>query len=186
MPLDTGDLDKTVLAPRGAIEKKWIFKVVNGEVIRLAYYTPDNPKTPGQQTLRSLLACGTRTWRHITEEEREEWRQKVNRPFRCMTGFNLYVSEYINAGVEMAVKQIIPGTKHCVDGVNDDPIATVDPTRCIVICQEARSLVMCDETWQWVGVIVVGVLDANTVRIICTIPEGCPEMDVGYFVVEFV
>ena len=62
---------------------------------RVPYYTPTNPRTGKQQTWRKIFAEGIAAWHALSEEEKEEWRQKAKK--KRMVGQHLFQSVWLKA-----------------------------------------------------------------------------------------
>jgi len=180
------DLWKYNLSCSGKIAKKWIFRRIKGDKLRFSYYIPYNPKQPNQQFRRSLFHCAVSEWQNKTSSEKDVWDEKIRQRWRCMSGYNLFISDYISKGVEMAVKQIISGSKLCSDGDNDDSISEVDISRSVILFFTGQQLLEFDSTWQWFGCSKIVFFNSSTIRITCNIPSGKPDLLVSYIVVEYI
>lgn len=62
---------------------------------RVPYYTPTNPRTGKQQTWREIFAQGIAAWHALSEEEKDEWRQKAKK--KRMVGQHLFQSTWLKA-----------------------------------------------------------------------------------------
>lgn len=60
---------------------------------RMDYYTPTNPRTDEQQAWRAVFAEGIAAWHTLSDEEKEEWRQKAEK--KRMVGQHLFQSVYL-------------------------------------------------------------------------------------------
>ena len=63
--------------------------------LRMAYYTPTNPRTGKQQAWREIFAEGIAAWHALSEEEKEEWKQKAKK--RRMVGQHYFQSIWLKA-----------------------------------------------------------------------------------------
>lgn len=80
---------------RGAIGKKYIYQRVNNQQKKYSYVVPSNPNTIAQQKMRDLLKKATLSW-HTLSSDTKKWYDEHTPPRRTMSGFNFYVSRYIN------------------------------------------------------------------------------------------
>ena len=80
---------------RGTIGKKIIYHVQNGRQRKWAYYIPFDPKTETQLRLRDILRQAVLLWQNLSESERNFYRENIP-PGKSMTGFNFFISNYIN------------------------------------------------------------------------------------------
>lgn len=77
------------------IGKKWIYQVVGNVQKKYAYYQYYNPNSPEQQRYRDLLRKAVQSWHTLSEEEKILYDKNVP-PKKIMSGFNFFISEYIN------------------------------------------------------------------------------------------
>ena len=80
---------------RGALSKRFIYQVVNNRQRKYAYCVPSDPKSAEQLRLRDLLRKATQSWHTLSDEDKNFYRESVPEG-KPMTGFNYYVSLYIN------------------------------------------------------------------------------------------
>lgn len=79
----------------GTIGKRWIYQVVENVQQKYAYYQYVNPDTPLQQKFRDLLKKAVQTWHTLSATEKTVYDQSIP-PGKTMSGFNFFISEYIN------------------------------------------------------------------------------------------
>ena len=77
----------------GAIGKTMIASTWKGKEYIRAYTVPKNPRTERQQKHRALFAKAVKAWKALSLKDQK----RLNKEAKEMTGFNLYVSRYINA-----------------------------------------------------------------------------------------
>ena len=61
--------------------------------------TPSNPNTSGQQTQRTAFSNAVASWKAQDETTQTSWNTRAREMGLTMSGFNLYVKEYIAQGV---------------------------------------------------------------------------------------
>ena len=64
-------------------------------LVKMGFYTPTNPQTEPQQAWRLIFSNGVDAWHLLNEEEKEGYRARAKD--LNMTGFNLFMSEYLLA-----------------------------------------------------------------------------------------
>lgn len=83
------------LGIRKQLGKKYIYQIVKSDQRKYSYVVPSRPNSPGQQKMTDLLRKATQSWHDLTSEEKKYYDDNV--PLgKVMSGFNYYVSEYIN------------------------------------------------------------------------------------------
>lgn len=61
--------------------------------VKEKFYVPTNPQTELQQYYRAIFAAGVLAWQGLSEPERDTYRERSKG--LEMTGFNLFMSEYL-------------------------------------------------------------------------------------------
>ena len=61
--------------------------------------SPTNPNTAAQQTQRGTFALAVASWKAQDQSTQDTWTARAAALGLCMSGFNLYVKEYIKQGV---------------------------------------------------------------------------------------
>lgn len=80
---------------RGTIGKNFTYQTTRNIQRKYPYRIPYDPKTPAQLRQRDLLRKATWSWHSLTPQEQQTYRN--NEPYYpIMSGFNFYVSQYIN------------------------------------------------------------------------------------------
>ncbi len=88
----------------GAIGKTMIASSWKGKEYIRAYTVPKNPRTERQQKHRARFAKAVKAWKALSLKEQK----RLDKEAKEMTGFNLYVSRYVNgklAGEEIESKE---------------------------------------------------------------------------------
>lgn len=62
--------------------------------VKMKYYWPTNPQTEAQQAWRAIFSAGVSAWQALSEEAKDVYRD-LSKYFN-LTGFNLYMAEYLN------------------------------------------------------------------------------------------
>ena len=62
--------------------------------VREKFYTPSNPQTGPQQAWRAIFTAGVNAWQLLSEEGKQTWREDAK--YKNLTGFNLFMREYLN------------------------------------------------------------------------------------------
>lgn len=83
------------LRVRGAIAKTYIFREYRTGRYYYKYYYPYNPRTLLQQTGRNLFAYAVADWQGFNETTKGYYNGRVR--YVPMTGFNYYISLYLQA-----------------------------------------------------------------------------------------
>jgi len=62
------------------------------------YYVPFNPQTASQQANRSMFAYAVSDWKALPQNSKLRWNheQDYHRQRPIMSGYNLYISRYLN------------------------------------------------------------------------------------------
>lgn len=60
---------------------------------------PTNPNTAGQQTQRTAFGNAVASWKAQDQATQDSWTDRAKALGLVMSGFNLYVREYISQGV---------------------------------------------------------------------------------------
>jgi hypothetical protein len=60
---------------------------------RVPYYRPTNPRTAAQQLMRKVFADATAAWQALSEEEKDEWREKAKQ--EGQVGAHLFQGHYL-------------------------------------------------------------------------------------------
>ena len=76
----------------GIYSKKFYFG--KPYISKMKFYRPTNPQTVPQQAWRAVFTDGFNAWQALTTEQKNVWRLRAK--FKRMTGFNLFMSEYLN------------------------------------------------------------------------------------------
>ncbi len=86
-----------------------MIKAIHGRIGNLVFYysrgtqcirthvIPRNPDTEAQRIVRRTFAGAVRSWQAMTLEERYPYRRKAR--YMNMSGYNLYISEYIKTRI---------------------------------------------------------------------------------------
>ena len=61
--------------------------------------TPTNPNTSSQQTQRTTFSNAVASWKAQDQTTQDSWNTRASEMGLSMSGFNLYVREYIAQGV---------------------------------------------------------------------------------------
>lgn len=80
---------------RGTIGKKYIYQVISNEQKKYNYYQYINPNSPEQQRFRDLLRKAVQLWHTLPSEEKKVYDENIP-PGKTMSGYNFFISEYIN------------------------------------------------------------------------------------------
>lgn len=59
------------------------------------YKKPKNPRTPAQIAIREKLKNAVLAWRKLSDDKKEKYNQRASRSKKPISGYNLFVSEYI-------------------------------------------------------------------------------------------
>jgi len=82
------------VTPRGK-GRRFIRSTWKGRVYLRRYTVPRNPKTPAQQAQRGRLTEAVAAWRALSDEEHRRYDEAARD--KRLTGYNLFVSEFLNA-----------------------------------------------------------------------------------------
>ena len=80
---------------KGTIGKKYIYQVVENIQRKYRYYDYINPDSPEQQRFRDLLRKAVQSWHSLSSDEKLFYDGNIPSG-KTMSGFNFYVSSYIN------------------------------------------------------------------------------------------
>lgn len=81
------------LALHGQIGKIYIYWTVHGTQFKRPYKIPYDPKTESQITQREKFSAAAQTWNELTEEQKQEWEEKVKKRQVVMTAYNYYIQK---------------------------------------------------------------------------------------------
>lgn len=84
------------LGIRKQVGEKYIYQIVKGEQRKYSYVVPSRPNSPGQQKMTDLLRKATQSWHTLTSYEKKYYDNNVPSG-KTMSGFNFYISLYINS-----------------------------------------------------------------------------------------
>lgn len=102
------------LSASGKLAKSIVYAAWKGIAYARQYVTPANPNTAGQQTQRGYLTSALALWHDVTYVLLALDLANLNRGAsilgRIMSGFNMYVKNYINSKVAGATPIQIYGT----------------------------------------------------------------------------
>lgn len=76
----------------GIYSKKFYYGVPY--ISKMKFYRPTNPQTIPQQAWRAVFTDGFDAWQALDENTKDIYRARTKS--RHMTGFNLFMSEYLN------------------------------------------------------------------------------------------
>ena len=96
------------LAVRGSINNEYIFRVrpgngqggsLAGKVYqdKYAYFVPSSINNPEGQTARDALIAAVTNWQGFTPTQKTAYNDRAARRGLKMSGYNLYVKEYVRA-----------------------------------------------------------------------------------------
>jgi len=72
-----------------------MYRRPDGRVVIFAKSYPDKPSSPAQLAQQARFLAAGRAWRHLTKEQRRQWKLAAARASLCMTGRNLHASAYL-------------------------------------------------------------------------------------------
>ena len=87
------------LQASGTIADAITFSKWKGVATARAKSTPTNPNTTAQQTQRTAFSNAVASWQAQDAATHTTWNQRATALGLAMSGFNLYVREYIAQGV---------------------------------------------------------------------------------------
>ena len=88
----TATLNPLLISVSGRIGSFVFYRRKNTQCIR-TYVVPYNPDTALQRNIRSSFADAVKSWQSLTGEERYKYKRRSRRI--NMSGYNLYISEYL-------------------------------------------------------------------------------------------
>ena len=80
---------------RKQIGKKYIYQIVRGQQKKYPYVVPFRPNSVGQQKMTHLLREAVALWHTLSSEDRLLYDGSTP-PRKTMSGFNYFISLYIN------------------------------------------------------------------------------------------
>jgi hypothetical protein len=75
--------------------RDYIFVTRNGNTYIKPYKIPRNPKTPAQQAQRDKFRLVTKSWKALSPEQKQVYRDRANQLQKPMNGINLYSQEQL-------------------------------------------------------------------------------------------
>ncbi len=111
-----------------------MFTSINGRIGNIVFYKrkgiqclrryviPHNPDTEAQRKNRHTFRNAVSSWKALSVEEKNTWNKKVRRLRKQMSGYNLYISEYMK---ENNINKLLTGT----DLLSDRPCRDIYPLR---------------------------------------------------------
>lgn len=82
---------------RGVIADAMVFGGWKGIKWVRQQFIPQNPKTVDQVAQRLIFSQAITSWHDLTDEEKADWQTAIEAKGYTMSGFNFFVSEYINS-----------------------------------------------------------------------------------------
>jgi len=82
---------------RGAIAHEWIVQSDGKDLYVRRYFVPFNPQSPAQISRRNLFKAGVQSWQGLTNSEKQVYNDKAVKLKFNMTGFNLFMSNYLKS-----------------------------------------------------------------------------------------
>ena len=79
----------------GQFMKTVVYAVWRGVAYARGYFIPTNANTANQQVIRDYFSTAVGAWQAETEPNKTLWTNYANTNSLSMSGFNLYVGEYI-------------------------------------------------------------------------------------------
>jgi hypothetical protein len=73
--------------------RDYIFVTRNGKTYIKPYKKPRNPKSPAQQAQRNKFRLVTKSWKELSPEQQQEYRDRANQLQKPMNGINLFSQE---------------------------------------------------------------------------------------------
>ena len=81
---------------RGQIAKAMVFGGWKGIPWVREWFLPQNPNSSEQQWIRGIFINAVDRWHYISAAQKVTWETAVGNKGVTMSGFNFFVSEYIN------------------------------------------------------------------------------------------
>lgn len=82
---------------RGQIAKAMVFGGWKGIPWVREWFIPQNPNTQAQIDLRLIFSQGVQGWQGISGSDQTDWQTAVEATGKTWSGFNFYMSEYIQS-----------------------------------------------------------------------------------------
>jgi hypothetical protein len=77
-----------------------VFYVRRGKQCMRTYVIPANPDTEKQKVTRNSFKDAVKAWQLLSNDEKNIFRKRTDDLDLSMTGYNLFISEYINQSGE--------------------------------------------------------------------------------------
>ena len=104
MPRVTGPLFSA--GASGAFAGVCEFRMVNGKAVVTAAKRMNRPQGPEQQANAARFKTAIGGWKSLDEEQQGLWKTKA--AFQKLTGYQLYLREYLRQGVVPPHQPILP------------------------------------------------------------------------------
>lgn len=82
------------------------------------FFRPTNPKTAGQQTVRTALATAVSSWQSLYTGTQDQWNVAARDVYPPISGFNYYVMQYILQAGPPTIPPVAPRKSKTIHGRN--------------------------------------------------------------------
>lgn len=170
---------------RGTVADTIIYRIRGGRQQMFAWHDQPQPRTFEQQYPRVLFAQAVYAWQSLEQTERDEYHARAKELQLQMTGYHLFLREYMGGEVIPMVKSVHRGFVELAEGEHIVPVPEIALNRSVLFSNEGMVGFDDGVVVRW-GIVGCYLSTPTTITVRVYQSAGLPLVPFSWQIVEYI